>query len=167
MICQCLVAVKDETKFIKETHAKELSQARVLTEEEITEIDGRAQARADSYLQDKIEEFRRVYEIEKRDMRNRLNEELEQRLADFVPSAEYAQLQSQFKTLSQELTQVRSDVDEKRRLLEQERAWNVQQLRQKDDLIREGNERYRDLKKEFDDLLDIKDGLQKELDTYR
>lgn len=136
-------------------------------EEEIAEINGRAQARADSYLQDKIEEFRRVYEIEKDIIRDRHKEELQKTLANYVPADVYAKIESQLKTITQELNQVKSDVDEKRRLLEQERNWNVQQLRQKDQLIREGNERYRSLKQEFDDLLDIKDGLQKELDTYR
>jgi vacuolar-type H+-ATPase subunit H len=86
------LAVKDATQFMKESHAKEITEARHIVEEEIAEIDGRAQARADSYLQDKIEEFRRVYEIEKNDLRERHGEELRKTLANYVHTDEYTQL---------------------------------------------------------------------------
>lgn len=152
---------------MRETHEKELRQAHTVTEEQITEIDGRAQAIANSVLEEKIEEFRQVYEIEKSELRRRFDEELQQRLAGYVPAGEHAQMESRLETLTVQLETVRSDLEEKRRLLDQERAWIGQQLRVKDEQIAEANARFRDLKKEFDDLIDIKDGLQKELDTYR
>ncbi|OQR74979.1 ATP-dependent RNA helicase DRS1-like [Tropilaelaps mercedesae] len=162
-----LESLKEDNKFMRETHEKELRQAHTLTEEQITEIDGRAQARADTLLEEKIEEFRQVYEIEKSELRRHFDEELKQRLAGYVPAGEHAQMESRLETLTVQLETTRSDLEEKRRLLDQERAWIGQQLRLKDEQIADANARYRELKKEFDDLIDIKDGLQKELDTYR
>lgn len=152
---------------MRETHEKELRQAHVVTEEQITEIDGRAQARADLLLEEKIDEFRQVYEIEKSQLRQHFDEELKQRLAGYVPAGEHAQMESRLETITVQLETAKSDLEEKRRLLDQERAWIAQQLRLKDEHIADANARYRELKKEFDDLIDIKDGLQKELDTYR
>lgn len=85
----------------------------------------------------------------------------------YVPSEVHEQVKTQSTMLANRVAELQSEINDKKLLLDQERSWALAQLQHKDDIIKNTLVEHANLKKEFDNLLDIKESLQKELDTYR
>lgn len=152
---------------MNESHEKQIEEIRQTTESEIVEVSERVQGRAQSSLQSKIDEFRKIYEVKMDEQRALFAKEKERIQSQYVPKQSYEQIKSEAASLAAQVAELKREINEKTNILEQERAWSMELVRNKDRDIQEAYESYRTLKKEHDDLIHVKQSLQRELDVFR
>ncbi|XP_028968739.1 lamin-B1 [Galendromus occidentalis] len=160
-------SLTEENRNLMQRHEEQIEEIRKVTESEIVEVSSRVQARAQSNLQTQIEDFRKIYESRAEEQRKLFEEEKERLLSQLVSKQIHDQVRQQAGSLKAQVRELQKELDDKKRLLNQERSWSTEHLRLKDEVIQEANERFRDLKESYDKLSNEKRDLQNELDVYR
>ena len=152
---------------MQKEHNEQIEEIRKVSRNEVIEVHTRLKTRADDDLRSQMGELREHFELKTQEMKKRHDDEMELLRSQSVPKRELEHVNGRLAALTVENAALRTRLDGNMRESEQKFQYYTEQLRQRDETIKVADESYKNLKKEYDELLNAFVNLQNELDIYR